>query len=532
MTEEHPGQSVPVKAGRREWLGLTALALPCLLISMDSTVLYLAVPQLTEELRPSSTQLLWILDIYGFLVAGFLITMGTLGDRIGRRRLLMAGATAFGLASLVAAWASSAELLIAARALLGVAGATLMPSTLALIRNMFHDPAQRASAIAVWMTSFVVGMAIGPLVGGALLEHFWWGSAFLIAVPVMVLLLVVGPFLLPEYRAADVGRIDPLSVVLSVAALLLAIYGIKELAVHGPSGTALATTAAGIVLGTAFVVRQRRLTDPLLDVGLFANRRFSASLGTLTLTLFAMSGMFLFLAQYLQLALGLSPLSAGLWTLPEAFAMIAAGFLTPVLARRFRPAYVMAGGLVIAACGCAMYLFLDGTGGLAILVTATVVFALGMGPMTILGTDMILSAVPPERAGGASAMSETNQEFGMAIGVAGLGSVGTALYSSRLAETMPAGVPAETAEAAGETLAAALSAAAALPGETGEQLAAAARAAFSHGLHVNAVLSSSLVLCAAVLVAVLLRHVQPPAGDEGTSAGVPRDAGKEVSDRA
>ncbi|MFD5232850.1 MFS transporter [Streptomyces qaidamensis] len=532
MTEEPPGQGAPAKAGRREWLGLTVLSLPCMLISMDSTVLYLAVPQLTADLRPTSTQLLWILDIYGFLVAGFLITMGTLGDRIGRRKLLMAGATAFGLASIVAAWASSAELLIAARALLGIAGATLMPSTLALIRNMFHNAAQRASAIAVWMTSFVVGMAIGPLVGGALLEHFWWGSAFLIAVPVMVALLLAGPLLLPEYRVADPGRIDPLSVLLSVAALLLTIYGMKELAGHGLSGTTLATTAGGLTLGAVFVVRQRRLADPLLDMRLFANRRFSASLGTLTLTLFAMSGMFLFLAQYLQLALGLSPLSAGLWTLPEAVAMIIAGVLTPMLVRRFRPAYVMACGLVIAAGGCALYLFLDGSGGLAVLVTATVVFALGMGPMTILGTDMILGAVPPERAGGASALSETNQEFGMAIGVAGLGSVGTAVYSSRLADTMPAGVPAQTADAARETLAAALSSAATLPEQTGAQLSDAARAAFSYGLHVNAVLSASLVLCAAVLVAVLLRHVQPRAEDEEGGADVPLDTGTEAVGRS
>ncbi|HYH13279.1 MAG TPA: MFS transporter, partial [Thermomicrobiales bacterium] len=221
------------RAGRKEWIGLVVLALPAMLLAMDMTVLYLAVPHLSADLNPSSSQLLWILDIYGFLVAGFLITMGTVGDRIGRRKLLLIGGAAFAAASIAAAYSTSAEMLIVTRAFLGVAGATLMPSTLALIRNMFHDESQRTTAIAAWMSSFMIGSIIGPIVGGALIENFWWGSVFLLAVPAMVLLLVTGPILLPEYRDPNPGRMDLASVVLSLAAVISTIYGIKELAKDG-----------------------------------------------------------------------------------------------------------------------------------------------------------------------------------------------------------------------------------------------------------------------------------------------------------
>src|SRR6266850_178764 len=218
------------RAGRREWVGLGVLALPCMLISMDLTVLNLAVPHLSADLRPSSSQLLWIVDIYGFLIAGSLITMGRLGDRIGRRRLLLIGAAAFGVASVIAAFAVSAEMLIAARALLGLAAATLAPSTLSLLRNMFLDPRERTFAVGVWIASFSAGGAIGPLLGGLLLEYFWWGSVFLLNMPVMTLLLVLGPILLPEFRNPNAGRIDIGSAALSLAGVLAIIYGIKRIA--------------------------------------------------------------------------------------------------------------------------------------------------------------------------------------------------------------------------------------------------------------------------------------------------------------
>ncbi|HEV3496210.1 MAG TPA: MFS transporter, partial [Actinomycetes bacterium] len=293
-------------AGRREWAGLAVIALPCMLYAMDLTVLNLALPQLSADLRPSSTQLLWIVDIYGFLAAGMLVTMGTLGDRIGRRRLLLAGAAAFGAVSVLAAFSPTAGWLIASRALLGVAGATLGPSTLSLIRGMFADPGQRALAVGVWIASFSAGGAVGPLLGGLLLESFWWGSVFLIAVPPMILLLALGPVLLPEFRDPEAGRLDLVSAGLSLTAVLAVIYGLKELAQEGPGWAPPLAVVAGLAVGRVFWRRQRRLADPLIDLRLFANRAFSAALAANTLDFFVSFGALLFVAQYLQLVLGLS----------------------------------------------------------------------------------------------------------------------------------------------------------------------------------------------------------------------------------
>jgi DHA2 family multidrug resistance protein-like MFS transporter len=395
------------RAGRREWIGLAVIALPCLLATMDLEVLNLAIPALTADLQPSSAQLLWIIDIYGFMVAGSLITMGTLGDRIGRRKLLLIGAAAFGATSVLAAFSTSAEMLIAARALLGVAGATLAPSTLSLIRNMFADPGQRTVAIAVWATSFSVGAAIGPLLGGLLLEWFWWGSVFLLAVPVMVLLLLVGPVLLPEYRDPDAGRLDLGSAAMSLVSVLAVIYGLKQLAQEGLGWEPALTVLAGLAVGVAFVHRQRILADPLVDLSLFASRLFSASLATFALSLFVAFGTFLFVAQYLQLVLGLSPLEAGLWTLPSAAGLVAGSMLTPLLARRARPATVMAAGLALAAVGFGLLTLVDGSSGLGVVVAASVVFSVGVAPVGTLATDLMVGAAPPERAGSAAAISET-----------------------------------------------------------------------------------------------------------------------------
>ncbi|WP_343712252.1 MFS transporter [Inquilinus sp.] len=501
--EDTPDTTGP-RATRREWVGLAAIALPCLLYSMDLTVLNLAVPTLTEDLRPSAAQLLWIVDIYGFLVAGSLITMGTLGDRIGRRRLLMIGAAVFGLASLLAAFAHSAETLIAARALLGVAGATVAPSTLSLIRNMFHDPGQRTVAISVWVTSYSIGGAIGPLLGGFMLQHFWWGSVFLLAVPVMALLLIVAPILLPEYRDPQAGRLDLASAALSLVAVLAAIYGVKALAEHGPGLPPLLWILAGLGVGAVFIRRQGRLADPLIDLRLFRSPGFAAALAVNVLGLFAVFGTFLFVAQYLQLVLGLSPLEAGLWTLPSSLAFVAGSMLTPMALRRVRPVVLMAGGLLVAALGFLALTLVDHVSGPALLAVAAVVFATGLSPVFTLTTDLIVGAAPPERAGSAAAISETGAEFGGALGIAVLGCVATALYRGVMMDGMPAGVPPEAAEAARATLGGALAAARELPGDIGQDLGRAARGAFIHAFGLAALVSAGIALGAAVLAGIVL----------------------------
>ncbi|MDQ3675167.1 MAG: MFS transporter [Gemmatimonadota bacterium] len=500
------------RATSREWIGLAVLTLPCLLLSMDLTVLYLAVPSLIADLNPSSAQLLWIVDIYGFLIAGSLVTMGTLGDRIGRRRLLLIGAAAFGVASTLAAFSTSAAMLIATRALLGVAGATLMPSTLALIRNMFHDPAERSTAIAVWITSFMVGSAIGPLLGGFMLEHFWWGSVFLLGVPFMGLLLIIGPFLLPENRDPDAGRLDLLSAALSLIATLAVIYGIKRLATNGFSGAAALAIAAGLAIGFVFVRRQRKLRDPIIDLDLFRVAAFRTSVGTQLVALIAMAGVYFFAVQYLQLVFGLAPLRAGLWLIPSTIAGTAGSMFAPALARRFRPAFVMSAGLVMGAIGFAMLTLVGENSGLAILVLAFAIVSVGINATMTLTTDLIVGVAPPERAGAASAISETSSELGLALGIAVIGSIGTAVYRLDMAEAIPPEVPSAAADAARDTLGSALAVAARLPGNLGIDLADAARNAFTHALHTTAITGALMLTALAIVVTMTLKQIpaRPP----------------------
>jgi DHA2 family multidrug resistance protein-like MFS transporter len=509
------------RATRREWIGLAVIALPCLLYSMDLTVLHLAVPKLSADLQPTSAELLWIIDIYGFLVAGSLITMGTLGDRFGRRKLLLIGAAAFGVASVLAAFSTSAEMLIATRALLGVAGATLAPSTMSLIRNIFVDPKQFTTAIGVWISAYSAGAAIGPLLGGVVLEFFWWGSVFLIGVPVMVLLLVLGPMLLPEYRDPNAGRPDVFSAVLSLGAVLAVIFGLKLIAQDGLAWLPVASIVLGLVLGVAFVRRQLSLADPLIDLRLFRVPAFSASLALYGIGVLILFGGFLFGPQYLQLVLGLSPLEAGLWSLPWALAFVVGSMLTPRLTPFARPAYLMAGGLAFGAIGFAMLTRLDASTGLALLVPATVIFSLGMSPLFTLTNDLIISSAPPERAGAASGISETCAELGGALGIAVFGSIGIAVYRSAVESAIPAGIPPEAVAAARDTLGAALAIAGQLPGQLGPVLLAAARDAFVQGLQLAAAISAIASLGLAIFAATALRNVRagPEADGEIEPAG-------------
>ncbi|MBL3808360.1 MFS transporter [Streptomyces sp. BRB081] len=527
-TDHAPGKDQgPPRAGLREWLGLVILGLPAMLIVMDMTVLHLAVPQLSRDLEATGTELLWITDIYGFMVAGFLITMGNLGDRIGRRKLLLSGAAAFAAASVLAAYSTSPETLIAARALLGLAGATLMPSTLSLLRVMFLDERQRTIAISAWMMCFTVGASIGPLVGGVTLEHFWWGSVFLIGVPVMALLLTLGPVLLPEYKAPDAGRLDLTSSLLSLAAVLPAVYGIKQIARDGIGALAVLALVVGVAAAMVFLRRQRQLADPFIDLRLFREARFRVSLSALAALSFVMFGINLFIVQSLQLVHGLSPLKAGLWILPGS----AGGVLGTVAAitalRWVRPAYVMATALGAAVAGALLVATADRTD-FGLLVAGLAVMSTGIAPALNLGTDMVVSSAPPDRAGAASAVSETSNEFGGALGLAVLGSIGTAVYRASASENMPDDMPPEAAGPAEDTLARALNAAEQLPEELANRLVEVCREAFTDGLTVLALIASALVAVAAVLVATSLRHVRPgsePGRDADPDSGP--DAGSD-----
>jgi MFS transporter, DHA2 family, multidrug resistance protein len=491
-------------AGRREWIGLAVIALPSLLYSMDLTVLYLAVPSLSADLHPTSSQLLWITDIYGFLIAGLLITMGSLGDRIGRRRLLLIGAVGFGAASVLAAFSTSAEMLIAARALLGVAAATLAPSTLSLVRNMFHEPRQRSVAIGLWVTSYSVGAAIGPLVGGVLLERFWWGSVFLLAVPVMVLLLAVGPKLLPEYRDPRPGRFDILSAGLSLVSVLSAIHGIKQLVEHGFGASPALSISVGLLVGVLFLRRQSRVSDPMLDLDLFRVPAFSAALAANALALFTVFGLDLFNAQYLQLVLGMGPLEAGLWTLPAAAGFIVGSNVVPLLAARVSPGGVVAGGSAVAAVGLAMLTQVGQGSGLAMLVAGSLVMGFGAAHVVTLSTDLVVSSVPAERAGMASGISETGAELGGALGIALLGSLGAAVYRTEVGKAVPEDAPAGPADAARDSLGGALEAANALPANVVET----ATQAFSHGMQLAALASAVLMLAMAAIASRVLRRTE------------------------
>ncbi|MFB6844225.1 MFS transporter [Streptomyces sp. NPDC056373] len=488
----------PALAGRREWTALGVLMLPLLLVSMDVSVLYFAIPAISADLEPSATQQLWIFDIYGFVLAGLLMTMGSLGDRIGRRRLLLIGAAAFGSASLVAAYANSAETLIAARAVLGIGGATLMPSTMALVRTMFTDPAQRTKAIGVWSGVMTAGIALGSVMSGVLVEHFWWGSVFLVNLPAMLLLLALGPVLLPESRTPHPGRFDLLSVPLSMAAVLPVIYGLKELAAEGWNVRYVMSVTVGLLFAALFVHRQRTAASPLISPDLFRARGFSPAVVLNLAAAFGMMGSAYFTTQYIQSVLDKGPLEAALWSLlPSVPIGLAAPVSAQLVQRGVPRAHVVGGGFAVAACGYVM-LALAGTDSLWLLLAACAVLACGIVAVMSQVADLALSAAPVEKAGAASSLLETGTEFGGALSMAFLGSIGTAVFRHEIPDSAPA--------AAHETLGGALAVADRLPGRAGDALATAAREAFTSGMHAAAVTGAGLLVCAAAAAVLTLRR--------------------------
>ena len=498
----NPPNTPNSRAGRREWTALGVLMLPLLLVSMDASVLYFAIPAISADLEPSGTQQLWIFDIYAFVLAGLLMTMGSIGDRVGRRRLLLIGAAAFGTASFIAAYANSAETLIAARAVLGIGGATLMPSTMALLRTMFTDPGQRAKAIGLWSGVMTAGVALGSVLSGVLVQYFWWGSVFLINLPAMALLLLIGPFLLPESKNPAPGRFDWPSVPLSLAGVLPVIYGIKEIPSEGWHVQYVVSITVGLLFAALFVHRQRTTASPMIDPALFRARGFAPSVVMNLVSTFGIMGSAFFTTQYVQSVLGKSSMEAALWALlPSVLVGVAAPLATTLVQKGVDRAHVVAAGFALASGGYGMLTLAD-TDSLWLVLAAAGVLASGIVMVMSQIMDLAMGSAPVEKAGVASSLMETGAEFGGALGMAVLGSIGTAIYRH--------GIPASAPAPAHETLGGALAVARQLPGRTGDALTATAREAFTNGMHGAAIAGAVLLLGAAFAAAWTLRGLRVP----------------------
>ena len=476
-------------ADRRTWLGLAVLTLPVFLVSMDVSVLYLAIPSITDALAPSAAQQLWILDIYGFLIAGLLITMGNVGDRVGRRRILLAGAALFGIASVIAAFAPSPEILIAARALMGIGGATLLPSSLSLIANMFPDARERGRAIGVWTAAFAGGSAVGPVIGGVLLHHFWWGVVFLINVPVLAALFVFGPRLIPEYRAATNDPFDVVGVVLSMAGILPLVYAVKTVASEGATTGVVVAGVVGAALLVTFLLHQRRVTSPLLDLKLFGNAQFSGAVAVALIGMMALGGMSYLTGVYLQSVMGHDVLAAAIAGLPMAVAVAVFSIGATRVAAFLGTRLAFVGSVGLAAAGNLGMLTLGTSTPVWAYVLCTTIAGVGYGIQFSLVSVVVVGSVPPERSGAASGISETSFELGTAMGLALLGSLATLVFRDG-----------DRGWSFGDTLGETLHRATDM-GSAGEGLATAAKQAFVDGMHA-ASLASGLALL--VLGTVLL----------------------------
>ncbi|MFD5704466.1 MFS transporter [Streptomyces lasiicapitis] len=516
------GRRLPGEGANR-WVVLVVLCVSLLLVAVDATVLHVAVPAVTEDLRPGAIELLWIVDIYPLVCASLLILFGTLGDRIGRRRVLLLGYGLFGVASAVAALADTAHVLIAARALLGVGGAMIMPATLSILRQVFPDRRERALAIGIWSAVAAVGAACGPLLGGFLLEHFWWGSVFLINIPLMLVSLPVGRWLLPESTGERNGPWDVVGALMAAGGLFALVLGVKRLGGgESPLGaTTLVSIAVGAGLLIAFVRRQRRRRYPLVDLAMFTRPAFSTSVGCIVLAMLALVGLELIAAQYLQLVLGLSPLETGLRLLPLTIAAMAAGLAGSRMLQRFGPRAMVATGFALTALAVAALTAMGGEDNAPLMLAGFVLLGFGLETTLFGAYESMLSEAPQTQAGGAAAIGETSYQLGAGIGIALLGSVMNAAYAPGLSSVR--GVPAADSAAASHSLGEAYEVASRLGGGQGEALRAAARDSFVHGLHVTLLVSAGLLLLGALAALRLPRVMDcgvpaPAAGETGGAA--------------
>ncbi|MFG2577568.1 DHA2 family efflux MFS transporter permease subunit [Streptomyces sp. NPDC048481] len=500
-----PRLAPPPELGGRRWVALVVICMAALLLSVDLTVLQLAIPSLIKDLQPTSTEVLWIADIYGLALSGLLVTMGNLGDRIGRKKLLLAGSFSFAAASVLCAYADSPAWLIAGRALLGVAGATVYPTTLSIIRNIFTDPKERTTAVGVWAAMISGGMAIGPVIAGPLLNNFWWGSVFLINVPIMILLFSVAVVVVPESRSPLPGRIDPVSVVLSIVSIVGIVYAIQE-SVHDGFGDkrVLIAAAIGVAGLVAFGLKQVRMEHPLIDVKLFKSMAFSGAVASNTFALFAFIGTTLLLSQYFQLVHGWSPLKSGLAMLPPAGVAIIVAPMIAMLVPKIGRAKLCAFGLAVGAGAMAFYSTLKVDTSYGIVIIPVVLQAIGAVSTFTVTSDTIVNSAPKERSGAAAALATTAAELGGALGMAVLGTILNNRYTHTL--KLPDNTPAQVAEAAKDSLGGALQATATLPEKTASAIIDAADAAFMRGLHSAVLLNVVILGLVAITALITLRN--------------------------
>lgn len=508
MTATEAETIAPSRAPLRAWFGLVVLTLPVFMLATDMSVLFIAIPSITADLNPTGAQLLWMLHVGEFLAAGLVLTMGRITDLIGRRRLLMIGVAAYGTASMIAAFSNSAEMLITMRALIGVAAATVMPSALGLLRRMFPDPKQFGVAFAAIMTSFSGGAALGPPLGGVLLEFFWWGSVFLANVPVAIVVLVAAPFLLPAYRDPLVGRLDAVSIALSVGAIMALIFGLQESAAYGIKPLYVASVVIGLVLGVLFIRRQRRLDDPLLDLRLFSIPNVPVALTVSLLSLLAFGATDLFMTQHLQVSLGLSPARVGLLLVAPAVASIIATMLVPMITRYLRPAYAVAMGLLVAVSGAVVVIAALPSGGVWLVLVGLALVSAGAAVALTVAGQLIMSTVPEERAGSAAAVSDVSAGFGYAMGLALVGSVGNALYRWSLGNSAPGEVTGRDLSTAQDSAGGAVSVAEGLPEGPGNSLVDAASESITLATQGAFILGSGFAVLAIAIVLWRLRDAR------------------------
>lgn len=496
-------KEAPRAEASKRWSGLGVLMLPVLLVTVDNTVLGFALPKIAEALRPTASQQLWMIDAYSLVLAGLLVSMGSLGDRVGHRKLLLVGSLGFAVVSVLTAYSETAMQLIIGRACMGVFGAMLMPSTLALIRSLFEDREERRLAVAIWATTLTVGSALGPLVGGVLLEFFSWGSIFLLAVPVLVPLLVLGPLLLPESERDASGPLDPISILQSMAALGAIVYGIKHSASHGIDWMALTAFAVGAVAGWIFVRRQLRLPVPLMDLSLFRSGTFSGSIAINLMSLAFLVGFVFFTTQFLQIILQMSPLSASLALVPGQIMAIVVGMAVVPVAQRLQVHVLIP--ILMAFAGTAFLLVASMGSGLTVLIVAFALLNIGVGAIATVSNDVILSAAPPAKAGAASAISETAYEVGVVLGTTVLGGVVTAYYRGAL--QLPGFLNDVQMMLASETLSGAHHVAAGLPTDQAGDLMTQAGRAFEGGIGLVSWVTFGLALMA---ILIAWRTLQAP----------------------